>query len=212
MTVRVMLVDDHIIVRQGVRSLLANHDDIKVVGEAATAAALFTCLSTLEPDVILLDIRMPGQSGIETAGRLKREWPQIKVIVLSTYDDDEYLFGALRAGADGYLLKSTSPEVLADAIRQVHRGERLLGAGLVDKVLREFQHLAQEKTRAESGLSDQELEVLRMVAAGATNKDIAEKLYWSEATVKRKVQDILEKLGVSNRPQAVAEAARRGLL
>ncbi len=212
MSIRVLLVDDHIIVRQGVRSLLANHGDIEVVGEAASAAAMFACLSTAEPDVILLDIRMPGQSGIETASRLKREWPAIKVIVLSTYDDDEYLFGALRAGADGYLLKSASPEVLADAIRQVHRGERLLGAGLVDKVLREFQHLAQDKTRLETGLSDQELEVLRMVAAGATNKDIAEKLYWSEATVKRKVQDILEKLGAANRPQAVAEAARRGLL
>ncbi len=212
MSIRVLLVDDHIIVRQGVRSLLANHGDIEVVGEAASAAAMFACLSTAEPDVILLDIRMPGQSGIETASRLKREWPAIKVIVLSTYDDDEHLFGALRAGADGYLLKSASPEVLADAIRQVHRGERLLGAGLVDKVLREFQHLAQDKTRLETGLSDQELEVLRMVAAGATNKDIAEKLYWSEATVKRKVQDILEKLGAANRPQAVAEAARRGLL
>jgi two-component system, NarL family, response regulator DevR len=212
MSIRVLLVDDHIIVRQGVRSLLANHRDIEVVGEAANAPALFACLATTEPDVILLDIRMPGQSGVETAGRLKREWPRIKVIVLSTYDDDEYLFGALRAGADGYLLKSASPEVLADSIRQVYRGERLLGAGLVDKVLAEFQHLAQEKTRVESGLSDQELEVLRMVAAGATNKDIAEKLYWSEATVKRKVQDILEKLGAANRPQAVAEAARRGLL
>jgi two-component system, NarL family, response regulator DevR len=212
MSIRVLLVDDHIIVRQGVRSLLANHRDIEVVGEAANASALFACLATTEPDVILLDIRMPGQSGVETAGRLKREWPRIKVIVLSTYDDDEYLFGALRAGADGYLLKSASPEVLADSIRQVYRGERLLGAGLVDKVLAEFQHLAQEKTRVGSGLSDQELEVLRMVAAGATNKDIAEKLYWSEATVKRKVQDILEKLGAANRPQAVAEAARRGLL
>lgn len=212
MTVRVLVVDDHIIVRQGVRSLLANHLDIEVVGEAANAAALFAALSAIQPDVILLDIRMPGQSGIETASRLKREWPAIKVIVLSTYDDDEYLFGALRAGADGYLLKSASPEILADAIRQVHRGERLLGAGLVDKVLREFQHLAQDKTRAESGLSDPELDVLRMVAAGATNREIAEKLYWSEATVKRKMQDILEKLGVANRPQAVAEAARRGLL
>jgi DNA-binding NarL/FixJ family response regulator len=212
MNIRVLLVDDHIIVRQGVRSLLANHRDIEIVGEAANAAALFARLATTDPDVILLDIRMPGQNGVETTGRLKREWPRIKVIVLSTYDDDEYLFGALRAGADGYLLKSASPEVLADSIRQVYRGERLLGAGLVDKVLVEFQHLAQEKTRVESGLSDQELEVLRMIAAGATNKDIAEKLYWSEATVKRKIQDILEKLGVANRPQAVAEAARRGLL
>jgi DNA-binding NarL/FixJ family response regulator len=195
-----------------VRSLLSCYRDIEVVGEAASAAALFALVADTRPQVILLDIRMPGQNGVETAARLKRDWPDIKVIVLSTYDDDEYLFGAIRAGADGYLLKSASPEVLADAIRQTHAGERLLGTGLVDKVLRGFQQLAQDKTRAESGLSDQELEVLRLVAGGATNKEIAEKLYWSEATVKRKVQDILEKLGVANRPQAVAEAARRGLL
>ncbi len=210
--IRVLIVDDHAIVRQGVRSVLANHPDIEVVGEAENAAALFACVNTVRPDIILLDIRMPGQNGIETATRLKRDWPAIKIIILSTYDDDEYLFGALRAGAEGYLLKSASPEVLADALRQVGRGERLLGPGLVGRVLRQFQDLAQEKTRLESGLSDQELEVLRLIAAGATNKDIADRLYWSETTVKRKVQDILEKMGVANRPQAVAEAARRGLL
>lgn len=210
--IRVLIVDDHAIVRQGVRSVLANHPDIEVVGEAENAAALFANVSTIRPDIILLDIRMPGQNGIETATRLKRDWPAIKIIILSTYDDDEYLFGALRAGAEGYLLKSASPEVLADALRQVGRGERLLGPGLVGRVLRQFQDLAQEKTRLESGLSDQELEVLRLIAAGATNRDIADRLYWSETTVKRKVQDILEKMGVANRPQAVAEAARRGLL
>jgi DNA-binding NarL/FixJ family response regulator len=102
--------------------------------------------------------------------------------------------------------------VLADAIRQVARGERLLSSALVSKLMREFQELAQDKTRAESGLTDQELTVLRMIAAGATNKDIAEKVFWSEVTVKRKVQDILEKMGVANRAQAVAEAAKRGLL
>jgi DNA-binding NarL/FixJ family response regulator len=198
-----------------VRSILANHADLEAAGEADSAAALFIQLAAagqMPPDVILLDIRMPGQSGIDTATRVKRDWPGIKVIVLSTYDDDEYLFGALRAGADGYLLKSASSDVLADAIRQVYAGEKLLGPGLVGKVLTEFQHLAQQKTRSESGLSEQELEVLRLIAAGATNREIAEKLYWSEVTVKRKVQDILEKLGVANRPQAVAEAARRGLL
>ena len=210
--IRVLIVDDHAIVRQGVRSVLANHPDIEVAGEADSAAALFANIPSARPDIVLLDIRMPGQNGIETATRLKRDWPAIKIIILSTYDDDEYLFGALRAGAEGYLLKSASPEVLADALRQVGRGERLLGPGLVDRVLRQFQDLAQEKTRLESGLSDQELEVLRLIAAGATNKEIADRLYWSEVTVKRKVQDILEKMGVANRPQAVAEAARRGLL
>ena len=211
-TVRVLIVDDHPIVRQGVRSVLANHADIEVVGEADGAVSLFASLASLKPDVVLLDIRMPGQNGIEITQRLKREYPEVKVILLSTYDDEEFLFGALRAGAEGYLLKSASNEVLASSIRQVGRGERLLSPSLVSKVMREFQDLAKEKTRADSGLSDQELQVLRMIANGSTNKEIAEKLFWSEVTVKRKVQDILEKMGVANRAQAVAEAGKRGLL
>lgn len=211
-TIRVLICDDHPIVRQGVRSVLANHPDIQVVGEAENASTLFAIVASLKPDVVLVDIRMPGQGGIEITQRLKHDSPDIKVIVLSTYDDDEYLFGALRAGAEGYLLKSASQEVLADAIRQVGRGERLLSPNLMGKVMREFHDLAKDKVRAESGLTDQEIQVLQMIAAGATNKEIAEKLYWSEVTVKRKVQDILEKMGVANRAQAVAEAGKRGLL
>ncbi len=211
-TIRVMLVDDHPIVRQGVRSVLANHPDIEVVGEADGASSLFANLEALKPNVILLDVRMPGPNGIEITQRLKRDHPEIKIIVLSTYDEDEFLLGALRAGAEGYLLKSASAQVLASAIRQVGQGERLLSPTLVSKVMREFQELSKDKARADSGLTDQELQVLRMIAAGATNKEIAEKLYWSEVTVKRKVQDILEKMGVANRAQAVAEAAKRGLL
>ena len=210
--IQVLIVDDHHIVRQGVRSVLAIHADLHVIGEADGAPSLFAFLETARPNVILLDIRMPGQNGIEVTQRLKRDFADIKVIILTTYEDDEFLFGALRAGADGYLLKSASPQVLADAIRKVARGERLLSSALVSKLMREFQELAQDKTRAESGLTDQELTVLRMIAAGATNKDIAEKVFWSEVTVKRKVQDILEKMGVANRAQAVAEAAKRGLL
>lgn len=210
-TIRVLVVDDHPVVRQGLRSLLANHADIQVVGEAENAAGVFAG-ADLKPDVILLDIRMPGLNGIEITQRLKRERPQVKVLILSTYDDDELLFGALRAGAEGYLLKSSSPEMLASAIRQVAHGQRLLTDSLVGRLMSEFQGLAQEKAHAAAGLSDLELQVLHMIADGATNKEIAEKTYWSEVTVKRKVQDVLEKLGASNRAQAVAEAARRGLL
>ena len=210
--IRVLIVDDHPIVRQGVRSVLANHSDIQVVGEADSASTLFAIVDSLKPDVVLLDVRMPGQGGIEVTQRLKHDYPTIRVIILTTYDDDEYLFGALRAGAEGYLLKSASQETLADSIRQVARGERLLSPNLMGKVMREFADLAKDKVRTDSGLSDQELEVLRMIATGATNKEIAEKLYWSEVTVKRKVQDILEKMGVANRAQAVAEAGKRGLL
>lgn len=210
--IRVFIVDDHPVVRQGVRSILANHADLEVVGEAENAAGLFASIEPLRPDVVLLDIRMPGQNGIETTQRLKREWPALKVIILTTYEEDEFLFGAVGAGADGYLLKSASNEVLASAIRQVGRGEKLLSPALVDKLMTEFQELTRQKTRANSGLTDQELTVLHMIADGATNKEIAEKLYWSEVTVKRKAQDIIEKLGAANRAQAVAEATRRGLL
>lgn len=210
--IRVLLVDDHPIVRQGVRSVLASHPDIAVVGEADSAMALFAGLTERRPDVILLDVRLPGLNGVEIAQRLKREWPAVKVIILTTYEDEEYLFGALRVGAEGYLLKSASPEVLASAIRQVAAGERLLSPALVGKVMREFGELARARAQVEAGLSPQEIEVLRLIAAGATNREIADRLYWSEVTVKRKVQDILEKLGVANRPQAVAEALRRGLL
>src|SRR5574340_292478 len=174
--IRVLLVDDHPIVRQGVRSVLSNHPDISVVGEADSANALFACLDTTQPNVILLDIRMPGSNGIEITLRIKREHPEIKVIVLSTYDEDEFLLGALRAGAEGYLLKSASAQVLASAIRQVGQGERLLSPQLVSKLMREFQDMAKEKARSDSGLTDQELQVVQMIADGATNKEIAEKL------------------------------------
>lgn len=210
--IRVLIVDDHPVVRQGVRSLLVNHSDIQVVAEAESAASLFATLNGNPPDVILLDVRMPGPSGIEITQRLKRERPSIKVIILTTYEDDEILFGALRAGADGYLLKSTSPEILASSIRSVARGERLMSPGLVDKMMRQFQDLAAQKVRADSGLTDHELQVLQLVAGGATNKEIADKLFWSEVTVKRKTQDIFEKLGVANRAQAVGEATKRGIL
>ena len=210
--IRVLIVDDHPVVRQGVRSLLLNHPDIQVIGEADSAVSLFASLNGNPPEVILLDVRMPGQNGIEITQRLKRERAAIKVIILTTYDDDEILFGALRAGADGYLLKSASAEVLAASIRSVANGEHLMSPALVDKMMRQFQNLAAEKVRADSGLTDQELQVLQSIAAGATNKEIADKLFWSEVTVKRKTQDIFEKLGVANRAQAVGEATKRGLL
>lgn len=211
-TIRVLVADDHPVVRQGLRSLLASYDDIQVIGEAESGFSVMEQAGSLQPDVVLLDIRMIGSDGIAIAHQLRQSYPDIKVIILSTYDDDEYLFGALQAGVHGYLLKSVSHDILASSIRSVYGGERLLSPTLIDKVLHQFEELAKERARHESGLSDQELQVLEEVAQGATNKEIAEKLYWSEVTVKRKIQDILAKLNVSNRAQAVAEAIRRGLI
>jgi DNA-binding NarL/FixJ family response regulator len=208
--IRVFLVDDHPVVRQGIRSLLSSFSDIQVVGEADSSFVVASQMEPAQPDVLLLDIRLGGANGIEVARKLRREQPSVKIIILTTYDDAEYLQQALAADVHGYLLKSASHEQLAEAIRAVHRGERLLSPPLVSKVMEQFGHLARIRSREESGLSDQELQVLREIANGANNRQIAERLFWSEATVKRKIQDIIEKLGVANRAQAIAEAIRNG--
>lgn len=209
-SIRLVIVDDHPVVRQGVRNMLAYQPDIEVVGEAADAASCFRCLQELEVDLVLLDVRLPDMSGIEVARRLKREHPQIRVIILTTYDDDEFLTNALAAGAEGYLLKSVSPAVLTAAIRQVATGERLLSPSLVDTLIRDYQRVSQAYTRRD--LSEEQLQILRLIAEGATNREIAEAIFVSETTAKRKVQEILELLGAANRAQAAAEAARRGLV
>lgn len=209
-SIRLVIVDDHPVVRQGVRNMLAYQPDIEVVGEAADAASCFRCLQEVEVDLVLLDVRLPDMSGIEVARRLKREHPQIRVIILTTYDDDEFLTNALAAGAEGYLLKSVSPAVLTAAIRQVATGERLLSPSLVDTLIRDYQRVSQAYTRRD--LSEEQLQILRLIAEGATNREIAEAIFVSETTAKRKVQEILELLGAANRAQAAAEAARRGLV
>ena len=210
--IRVLIVDDHPVVRQGLQSLLSNYPDIQVVGEADTGLRALEEAALLQPDVVLLDIRLPGASGMDVARQLRQQNPQARIIILTAYEDDEYLIGALQAGAHGYLLKSTSHETLAEAIRNAHAGRRVLSPSLVDGVLRQFEELAKESLVSQSGLSESELEILPLLAEGATNKEMAERLYWSEATVKRKIGDTLAKLEVSNRAQAVAEAIRRGLI
>ncbi len=210
--IRVLIVDDHPVVRQGLQSLLSNYPDIQVAGEADTGLGALEEAALLQPDVVLLDIRLPGASGMDVARQLRQQNPQARIIILTAYEDDEYLIGALQAGAHGYLLKSTSHQTLAEAIRNAHAGRRVLSPSLVDGVLRQFEELARESLVSQSGLSESEFEILPLLAEGATNKEMAERLYWSEATVKRKIGDTLAKLGVSNRAQAVAEAIRRGLI
>ena len=208
--IRVLIVDDHPVVRHGLRSLLTGHPDLEVVGEAEDGVQVIPFLSSHETDVVLLDIQMKGQSGIEVARRVRHSYPPVKIIILTTYDDESLLHEALEAGVHGYLLKSMSHESLPDSIRAVMRGERLLSPSLVSTVVSNYQKLAQEQARREVGLTSDELQVLAAIAEGAGNKDLAEQLFWSEATVKRRVQEILDKLGASNRAQAIAEAVRRG--
>jgi DNA-binding NarL/FixJ family response regulator len=208
--IRVLIVDDHPVVRHGLRSLLAGHPDIEVVGEAENGAEVLPCLAGRETDVILLDIQMKGQSGIEIARRVRHAYPAVKVIILTTYDDEGYLREALEAGVHGYLLKSASHASLPDSIRAVMRGEKLLSQPLVSAVVSDYQKLVQDHARREAGLTAEELQILAAIADGASNKDLAERFFWSEATVKRRVQEILDKLGATNRAQAIAEAVRRG--
>jgi DNA-binding NarL/FixJ family response regulator len=210
--IRVLVVDDHPRVRRGLRSLLSTCRDIEVVGEAEDGAGALQAAVDLSPDVILLDIRLPGPDGVELAYQLRQRAPQAKVIILTAYDHDEYVSGALRAGVYAYLLKSTSDETLVEAVRSVHQGKRLLSPALMDRVLREFETLAKAEARHESGLSDQELRVLQLVARGLTTGEIGEEMYWSTRTVKRKIAEIKDQLGARSRAQAVAEAIRRGLI
>ncbi len=210
--IRVLVVDDHPIVRQGVRSLLSNCPDMTLVGEAADAAQAFDLAQAAQPDVILLDIRMPGLSGLDAVRGLFRLAPAARILMLSSFDDDEYVAQALQAGVHGYILKSASDETLAAAVRAVQRGERALSPAVMNRVVEQYADLSRERTRRELGLTDDETHMLRLLAAGASNPKMAAELYLSETTVKRKLQDIFEKLGVTTRAQAAAEAARRGLV
>ena len=210
--IRILIVDDHPVVRQGLRSLLSNHADLQIIAEAAQAQQAFAAVKQDSPDIVLLDIRLPGMTGIEVARQIHREYPHIRIIILTSYDDDEYLVGALQAGAQAYLLKSVSDETLVWTIRAVHRGERLISPELLDRMLRQFAQVRYQQIQQEVGLSDQDIQVLQRVAAGASNEEIARELGWSRASIKRKVQHIFDQLGVMTRAQAAAEAVRRGLV
>jgi len=210
--IRVMVVDDHAVVRRGLRHLLESSADMSVVGEADDGPTGVRLASSLLPDVILLDIRMPGPAGFEVAPQLRAAAPDARIIMLTTYEDDEYIAKSIGGGAHGYLLKSAGDESVADAIRAVYRGERLGTPTLMSKVLGQMERLSRSQSRLESGLSDVETDVLAIMVGGATNKQIARQLNFSERTVKRRVQSIIRKLGATTRAQAIVEASRRGIL
>jgi DNA-binding NarL/FixJ family response regulator len=209
---RVLIVDDHPVVRQGLRSLLSQYADIDVVGEADGAPSALVQVGNLRPDVVLVDIRMVGPSGLELARELRRSGAEARVIILTSHEEEAYLMEAAQAGVHGYLLKSASAELLAEAIRAAHAGEHRLSPQLVSKLLEQLQVMGQARAQAESGLSDQELALLRLLAEGASTLAMANALHLGERTVKRKIQDILTKLDATSRAHAVAEAFRRGLI
>ncbi len=210
--IRVLIVDDHPMVRRGLRSLLSAYPEISVVGEADNGTVALQAVTDFSPDVVLLDIQMFGLNGIEATAGILHSAPQVKIIILSAYDNEEYILGAFRAGAFAYLLKNSSDETVVETIRLVQQGKRLLSPSLMDQVLRQLHILAQASANHEHVLSQDEVHILARIANGATNEDIAQETHWSERTVKRKIEEIVEKLGAHNRTQAVAIAIREGLV
>jgi len=212
MSIRVMIVDDHQIFRMGVKSLLEDESDIQVVGEAGNAQDALALAAKLKPDIATVDIRLGGMDGIQLVRALKASPFPPRCMILSTYEDRQYLVGALEAEADAYLLKSNSYETLPEAIRQVHGGKSMLSQELIGVMMDEYKKVASQQIQRESGLTPQEVRVLRLLATGGRSLDIANELALTEITVKRKVQEITTKLGAANRVQAVAEAIRRGVI
>lgn len=210
--IRVLIVDDHKVVRQGLISMLETADHIRVVGDAANAPEAIRKAHELKPDIVLLDIRLPGRSGLDVCRMLQLQLPESRVLILTSYAEDDYLFNALQAGAWGYILKTESYEELVEAIALVAEGKRLLSAPFVDKLMTRFSELMREMARTDSGFHQRELDILEQVAKGLTNKEIAETLHWSEISIKRKMQIIFDKMGVQDRTSAAVEAIRRGLI
>jgi DNA-binding NarL/FixJ family response regulator len=210
--IRILVVDDHQIVRQGIRSLLSNYPEFEIVGEAADGLAALKQVQQLAPDVTLLDIRMPGESGLEVLRQIRQVRPEAKVLMLTSFDDDEYVLGALRAGAQGFVLKSVSDEMLVRAIHSVWQGERALSPQITEQVVRWATSTSTRPIPDKFTLDHDEQQILGLLVEGASNTTIAHKLYLSQTTLKRKLRKIFTKMHVQTRAQAAAEAVRRGLV
>ena len=207
--VRIMLVDDHEVVRVGLRSLLERRENFAIVGEAADGDEAVDVAREVKPDVIIMDIRLPTMSGIEACREIRDDLPDTRIIMLTSYADDEAVYGSIIAGASGYLLKQTRGQDLAGAIERVARGESLLDPSVTEKVLRRMRQLSEGETDELSALSPQERKILAGIAQGKTNKEIAQEVFLSDKTVKNYVSSILSKLNLRRRSEAAAFIAER---
>lgn len=205
--IRILVVDDHPVVREGLVALLEDEPDFQVAGSVGSAEEALTLGAQLRPDVILLDLELPGMDGVDAIPQLAASTPEARILVLTAYDTDERVLGAVKAGARGYLLKGASGREIAQAIRAVHAGESYLASRVAAKVLTQVR-----APRRSTSLSARERSVLRLVADGLSSKQIARRLSITERTVKFHISSIMNKLGADNRAQAVAKAAERGLL
>jgi two-component system, NarL family, response regulator DevR len=209
---RIILVDDHELVRIGLKSLLERHPQFEVVGEAGSAREALEQVESLKPDVVVMDIRLPGTSGIDACEQIVSQYPDTKVLMLTSYAEDEMLFSAIRAGASGYVLKQIGSEDLIKAIESVGRGEALLDPAVTQRVFQEVRRaVKEEEASAFSHLSQQEKHVLLLVSEGKTNREIAKSLFLGEGTVRNYVSSILSKLSVNNRAEAAAYAVQHSL-
>ena len=211
-TITVLIIDDHQLVREGVRNFLQRQRDITVVGEAGSGQEGLRLASDLAPDVVLMDLVMPETDGVETTRRLKQISPRTQVIVLTSFDDDQHILPAIRAGALSYILKDVGTAALAEAVRKAARGEVTMTPLVAARVMRELRQGGQPATQVGADLSEREIEVLRLIAEGRSNTEIAERLVISEHTVKRHVSNILSKLHLADRTQAAVYAWREGMV
>lgn len=210
--ITVLIVDDHQLVREGVRTFLQKQSDITVVGEAASGSEGLRLAADLVPDVVLMDLVMPEMDGVETTRRLKQISPGSQVIVLTSFDDDQHILPAIRAGALSYILKDVGTAALVDAVRKAAIGEVVMTPQVAARVMRELRQGPHTPGQFDSELSEREVEVLRLIAAGCSNTEIAERLVISEHTVKRHVSNILSKLHLADRTQAAVYAWREGMV
>jgi len=216
-SIRVLVVDDHALFRRGISTVLTNQENISVVGEATNGLEAIEKAEELVPDVIVMDLNMPQCNGLEATQALQARMPQINILVLTVSDNEADLFAAIKFGATGYILKNTEPEELVQAIYHIAQGGVIISPVMAIKLLNEFRDSAtntraKKTTDDEASLSPREDEVLRLVAQGATNKEIADSLFISENTVKTHLRNIMDKLHLANRSQAAAYAVKRGLV
>ena len=211
-TIRVMIVDDHPTIRHGLASILSVFPDLQVVGEAGDGCTALELSESCSPDIILLDIRLGSQNGVSVCGQLHKRLPDSRIIILTAYDNQEYVVGAVQAGASGYLLKNSAPEAIAEAIFQVHAGQRLVSPSLMHGVLEQLQDLVKKDSKNRFGLSEEDVKLLDLIAHGASAGSIGSQMYWGERTVRRRIEEVVSKLGAKNRSHAVAIAIKEGLL
>ncbi len=216
--IRIVLADDHAVVRSGTRELLERQPDLEILGEASDGLEAISLTKELQPDVVVMDVRMPRMSGVEATRRIKAEMPKVNILVLTAHDDDEYVFALLQAGANGYLLKTAEIEELVQAIRTVATGKSALAPEVTGKVVAQFTsgkslpEVLATQDEDFDGLTDRELDVLKLVGQGLSNKQIGKKLFISDRTVQAHLSNIFSKLGVSSRTEAVMHAVRKNWL